>query len=463
MKNLTKNLTYSVVYQILILIIPFITSPYVSRVLGAGGLGLFSYSYSIALYFTYFILLGIANYGNREIANVQNKRHKRSVIFSELYTMQLCLGIIVVSIYIIYMIFLAQDKMSALIMTFCVISSIFDINWFFMGMELFKLTVIRNSIIKILSTIAIFVFVNTKSDVYTYIFIMSISTLISQLSLWTFLKKYVVYIKPKPKKVINHFKPNLKLFIPVIAVSVYKMLDKVMLGSMSTMSEVGYFENAEKIINMVDAPITAVGSVMLPRITANLSVGNKIQNDKYLYHTMKVVLFYSNAVMLGLILIGPNFSVLFFGQGFQKSGVLIQYLAITTIFLASGNVLRTQYLIPKKMDNIYINSAIIGAVGNFLLNLFLIPLLGAVGTVFGTIFAEVSVCIYQFFKIRKEIRLKRIIFYELIFFFIGLIMFFSVRLLPNFGSIIEQLVMEIVVGALIYLTVSFIFFKFYKG
>ena len=158
--NLKKNILFNFAYQILALILPFITAPYLSRTIGAEGVGVFSFSQSIALYFTYITLLGLSNYGNRAIAEVQDNENKRSKIFFEIYTMQLLAFIISVSLYIIYVLFFSVNKTAAVIMIGWVVSAAFDINWFFFGMELFKLTVVRNTLIKIISVICIFVFVH---------------------------------------------------------------------------------------------------------------------------------------------------------------------------------------------------------------------------------------------------------------------------------------------------------------
>lgn len=304
--------------------------------------------------------MGLTNYGNREIAAVQTDVEQRSVVFWELYILQILTGVIVILIYVLYAGFFAANKVAAMIMLMCVISAAFDINWFFMGMELFRLTVTRNAIIKILTAISIFIFVKEKNDGYVYIWIMSLGTLLSQLCLWTFIKKYVTWRKPTIKGIIRHILPNLKMFIPVISVSIYKIMDKIMLGAMSTMAQVGYYENAEKIINIAVAPITAIGVVMLPRITANISKNS--DENLYIDKSMMLVLLYSNAAAFGIYAVGKMFAIVFFGELFKQSGVLMQFLSVTIIFLGAGNVIRTQYLIPKKMDNIYIKSAMYGAI-----------------------------------------------------------------------------------------------------
>lgn len=454
MSSFKKNIAYNFIYQLLILILPFITAPYLARTIGAEGVGTYSFSQSMTLYFMYIVLLGLNNYGNRCIAVVQNDRKERSRVFWEIYFMQIITFIIGLIGYLIYIKWFAVDRIAANIMFIWFISSLFDINWFFFGMEQFKLTVIRNTIIKVLSVIAIFIFVSGKDNVYIYITIMAISALLSQLCLWAYLKKFIFFVRPTWKNILSHFKPNLILFIPVIAVSIYKIMDKVMLGYMSTMAEVGYYENAEKIINMVISLIVAIGTVMLPRMTVLVANGDKRKSREYIDNTMLIVQIYVNAALFGLIAISDKFCRVYFGNEFAKTGSIICYLAITVVFLGCGNVIRTQYLIPNKKDKIYINSAIIGAIVNIVVNLFLIPHLNSIGAAIGTVCAEFVVCAYQLFKSRHCVNIIKYLRNEAAFFIIGVIMFIAIRLLPSIDNIYISLIVDIIIGGVIYILLS---------
>lgn len=463
MANLKKNIAYNFTYQVLILILPFITAPYLSRVIGASGVGTYSFAYSVALYFTYFTLLGLNNYGNRTIASVQSNVEKRSRAFTEMYAMQILTFILSAIVYVLYVLFFSVDKVAATIMGILVLSSALDINWFFFGMELFKLTVTRNALIKVGTAICIFVFVKEKNDVYKYILIMALSVLLSQMCLWPFVKKYIHLSKPRFKDIKKHFKPNLILFVPVIAISLYKIMDKVMLGYMSTMSEVGFYENAEKIINIALTLINAVGTVMLPRMTALISQNNVKESRKYIDKSMLLVLAYSNAVMFGIFSVGNMFATVYYGDEFKRTGEIMVLLAVTVVFLGCGNVIRTQFLIPMKQDKAYIYSAVIGAAVNLIINSLLIPRYAAIGAAIGTIAAELCVLIYQLFYCRRELNLFKFAGYELVFCFFGLLMVALIKVLPDFGSSMINLMVSVIVGGGFYIVlVAFYLVKFQK-
>lgn len=450
MTNLKKNVVYNFIYQVLVLILPFITAPYISRVIGAGGIGTYSLAQSIAQYFTYFTLLGLINYGNRTIASVQDDIEKRSKAFSEIYVMQIICFVISIVVYVAYALFFSVDMKAASIMGIWVISALFDINWLFFGAEQFKLTIIRNATTKLLTVFCIFLFVKDQYDVYVYLLIMAIGALVSQVILWPFLKNFVHFTFPKFLDVRKHFKPNLILFVPVIAVSIYKIMDKVMLGYMCTTDELGYYENAEKIITMLLTLITAIGTVMLPRMTALISKNKLSESKEYIDKTMFWVTAYVNAAMFGLFVISEEFAVIYYGEEFKKTGIIMCYLAVTLIFVGCGNVIRTQFLIPQKRDMVYIYSAILGAMVNLFVNLALIPKYSSIGAAIGTICAEIAVYIFQVFSIRKEIAIFHYLKYELAFFIMGVVMYATIKAIPTLQGILFDIIVRIVVGIAIY-------------
>ena len=452
-----KNFIYNVLYQILILIIPLITMPYVSRTLGADGIGIYSYTYSIAYYFMIIAMLGLNNYGNRTIAKVRDNKEELSKQFCSIYAFQLISSLIMIVAYLIYIfVFDNQYKIIAIIQAMYVISSMFDINWFFFGIEKFKLTITRNTIIKVLSLILIFIFIKTPNDVWKYTVILAGSTLFSNIVLFSFLRKYIKLVKVSKKDVFKHFKPCLVLFLPVIAVSIYKIMDKIMLGSMSTVKEVGSYENAEKITQVPISIITALGTVMLPRVSNMLSNNQEEQVKKTISKTMPFIMFLTFPMILGLILISKEFSIIFLGNGFEKSGYLIQLLSITIVFLAWGNVIRTQYLIPKEMDKQYIISAFLGALVNFILNCIFIPIYQSVGACIGTIAAEFIVMFYQTFIVRKELPIKKYIIESLPFLLKALIMFVLTFIISKCitANGIYKLIVQVIFAGFIYLILN---------
>ncbi|WP_050614503.1 oligosaccharide flippase family protein [Bacillus testis] len=459
MPSLKKNLIYNISYQILIVLIPLIISPYISRVLGPSLIGVYSYSFSIANYFVIFAALGVSKYGSRSIAQVRNNKELLSRTFISIYTLQVAISFIVVVIYILYLIcYSGSNYKIALILIFLVISNIFDITWFFFGIEEFKITVTRNTIIKVATLLAIFLFVKSEDDFAAYTFIMAGGTLIGQISVFPFLRKRIYFIRPTLKEVLVHIKPNIVLFIPVLAISIFTMMDKLMLGLLSDMEELGYYENADKIISIPKSLIRALGVVMLSRISNLVAEGKANESKQYLSKTILYVAIIASALSFGLAAVGPVFAPVFWGSEFTECGEIITYLTPALIFSVLGNILRTQYLIPNQMDKEYTISSILAAVVNVVVNAMLIGRYGAMGAVIGTICAELTLMVYQIIIVSRKISIFSYYLNGYMFYIIGLMMFCFIRLIQSYMSInLLSLLVQIVVGGIFYIVASYIY------
>lgn len=452
MNQIKKNFLYNIMYQILVLIIPLITVPYVSRILGADGVGIHSYTYSISCYFMMIGMLGLNNYGNRSIAKVRDDKEKLSITFCSIYSLQFIVACLMLLIYIIYiLVWDISYKKIAMIQTMYVISSVFNINWFFFGLEKFKMTVTRNMIIKILSLVCILLFVNDSNDLWIYTAILSFSTLISEMALWPYIKKYVDLKRVRFVDIYKHLKPCLILFVPVIAVSVYKTMDKIMLGSLTSVIEVGYYENAVKIIDVPKCIMSALGTVMLPRMSNLLTNGNDDKGKIYIEKSLKFIMFMAFPISMGLIAVSSDFIPIFLGNDFYKTGILINYLSIALLFLTWANVIRTQYLIPKERDVDYITSVGLGAVVNLIMNIILIPKYSSVGACYGTIAAEFTVMAYQTFAVRNELDILKYIKEIIPFFIKSIIMFMCVYILKFIPiNTFTRIIIQVMIGIVIY-------------
>ncbi len=429
--NIKKNFFYQMVYQILILVLPFATSPYIARVIGAEGLGIYSYTSTIAYYFILFSMLGLSNYGNRIIAKVRDNREERNRVFSNLAGLHIIISMLVLFAYVYYAVVIAENHFFAMVQTAYVLSGLFDISWFYFGIEEFKFTVIRNVIVKVITVICVFTFVHTSAHLWIYCLIMALSNLFSQLILWIPLRRYVVLKKSCFQEMMRHLRPLLVLFIPAIAVSLYKYMDKVMIGALSSKAELGFYENAEKLVNMPLSIIAAFGTVMLPRMSNLAANHNRKEVSKYMKLSMNYVMCMAFAMAFGLAGIARNFAPLFWGEAFAKSGIIIIGLSITIPFISFANIIRTEYLIPFERDREYLISVICGAVVNLIINRFLIPSMGSIGATIGTVTAEILVCLVQIFCVRKELPIGQYIRNTAAYFLFGCIMLFVVHKIGN--------------------------------
>lgn len=464
MKSLSKNLSYQTLYQVLTIITPLITAPYLSRILGAKQLGVFSYTSSVVAYFTLFAMLGTVNYGAKVIASCSSNKKELSVSFFSIYAFQIFACLISMVAYICLVALTNQEyKFIAYIQALSVIACAANVNWFLFGLEEFAVVTIRNICIKIAEVASILLLVKTESDLAIYILIMLGSTLVSNLIAFVLIKKYVSLVRISWQDIKKHIKPNLMLFFPLLAISVYHIMDKTMLGAMSTYVESGYYYNSDKLINIPLCVINGVGVVMLPRVSNMIASGKHEEVLKLLKTSLEMIVAVGVAMSVGIASISNEFVPFFFGSGFDKCIFLTYVFAPILLIKGIVSTVRMQYLIPYGRDKEFLYSVCIGAVANLVLNLIFIPKYAALGAVIGTLGAEAIACITQLYNIRKEFDLRSYFVDSLVYIFLGVILFASVRLCALINVIAPvKIIVEITVGGLVYGALTFIYWYYKK-
>lgn len=422
--SVKSNIAYNSAYNVLTIIIPLILSPYLSRVLGAEGLGVYSFTLAVANYFKRISLLGMEKYGNRSIALVKENKIEKRKTFWGIYKVQFLCSLICLLVYILYLIFVDTRGLSSLLQGLFVLSSIFDVSWYYFGEENFKPIVIVLSVCKLGYLLLTFLLVRGKDAVNVYIALAALSYLCPNLLIFIRALTKEKYTKNTYSELVEILKGTLVLFVPVIAITIYKSMDKVMLGIMCDNSvENGLYENAEKILHVPIAVISAVSTVLMPRMTRLYKEKANEAAGRFIMSTMKYAAFISIASACGLSGISSIFSNVFWGNDFDRCAVLLKMFAISIPFMSFAEIIRTQFIIPNKQDRTYIIAVCIGAVVNMFVNALLIPQYGAKGAVIGTICAEASVCIYQALKVRYYLPIKVYVLEFIKYIPSGLIMF----------------------------------------
>lgn len=453
-KSIKKNYIYSVIYQLLTIITPLITAPHVSRKLGADGIGIYSFTASVVAYFTMVAALGTARYGQREISYSQNDIERRSSYFWKIEILS-CISTFICAIaYIIYILFNKANSDIYFVQIFSVIAVAADISWFFQGMEEFGRIIRRNVFFRFINIIFVFGAVKSKEDLIFYVAGLSTITLISNLSLWPSL--YGVIKKPTRDnlKFLDILPEVFTLFIPSVAISIYTVLDKIMIGIITDSAfENGYYEQSLKISRMIMAIVTSLGVVMVPRI-GHYFFEDKIDEVKqYMYKSYRFVWFAGIPLCFGLCGIASNFVPWFFGIGFDKVVPILQVSSFLILAVGINNVTGTQYLIPTKRQNLFTLTVVTGAAVNFVLNYFLIKRFQSVGAAVASVAAESVIAVYQLFIVRKELDGMEILKSSAKYLLSGLVMLVGIlcvgnTLTPSLG----HLIMLIIIGGILYIT-----------
>lgn len=450
-RKLAKNLFLSIAYNVLTVVVPFITAPYLGRTLGADMVGSYTYVLSIASYFLMFGLLGMRSYGNKIIARVRDSRLDRSKVFWEIYFMQAFTGLIAFIAYICYLFFWKNEfPIIALLMSMHVATAFLNVDWFSYGMEDFTSIAIRTSIIKLANLILVFSLVKEKSDFTTYCLIMSMEPIISVLSIWPTVKREIDFIPPKFGEVFSHLKGNILLFVPTIAASVYQTMDRIMIGGLASKSELAYYEYAEKITQVPMLLFTAMGALMLSRMSHVFAKDEKDALNTLAY-SMDFSFLIGSSCCFGLAAISYELVNIYYGPSFAPSGPILMALTPMILFYGWANVIRMQYVIPNDLNYIYISSTIAGAIVNLILNLIFIPRYKAVGATIGTLAAQFTVALVFTICVRKRIPVKALFIRELPVILIGAIMGSVVFTISKLHTIsLLWLIIDTLVGAFVF-------------
>lgn len=456
--KLKENYIYNLIYQILAIIIPFITTPYVSRTLGVTAIGDYSYTTGLVTYFGLIAATGTATFANREIAVHHEDLQQRSKLFWEIFLFRLISTMVAFVGYVIFILScLPQYRLLFIIQLCTFLSWILDVSWFCQGMENFKITAVRNTLVRIIATVAIFVFVKNPQDLVIYTFINCFAALLGNITMWAYVKKMIILVPRKKLHCFAHTKNIMQLFIPVIAVQIYTVLDKTMLGTFVNTTEVGYYTQADKIIQLATTVISSLISVLLPTMAALSNKDGMNELKKLLEKSLMFIFLLSIPMCIGCLLVIDEFVPFFFGKGYDPVSDIIRIQSILFIVVNIGRLFGTT-LVATGQQVKYTYAVISAAILNFVLNAVFLKFfnLGAIGVSISSVLAEFFAAVIQVYFMKELIVLKELAILFKRYLFPSIIMgcaIISIRTFIGIGII--QLFIQVIVGACLYIGILF--------
>lgn len=406
-KSIGINFIMNTVVQGSAYILPFVVTPYVSRILLPEGMGRISYATSIITYFIMFALLGVPTYGVRECAKVSSNIERLSQTVKQILIINLIMGILVyfaLGVFIKLPVELSVDKSLLLLMSPAIFLNIINIDWLYKGIERFSEIAVRNVIVRLLFIILIFVFVKKQEDYKIY----GVFTMLASygVGIWNFWgsRKYVDYkVKCNVRKIKEHLIPITVFFGMTVATTIYTNLDTVMLGIIRGNSETGIYDSAIKIKSILVSAVSALGIVLLPRVTQYINDNNIDKFKEICRHALNIVVVMSLSFVFFSELNAKNIILTFSGNKFEDSIPVLRYIVPTVFLIGVTNITGIQMLVPLGKERWVFFSEIMGAVVDFFFNMVFIPVLGAKGAALGTVIAELVVTIIQIYACRKYV------------------------------------------------------------
>ena len=447
-----KNYAYNLSYQLLVIILPIITTPYVTRVFSSADLGTYGYFNSIVTYFILLATLGVANYGTKEISGHRKDIRKN---FWGIYTLQFGATILSICLYILLCLSLSfMQNPVAYILGLSLVSKGMDISWLFQGLEDFRKITVRNITVKLVGVISIFLFVKSANDLYLYVFLLTIFELLGQFSMWWPAREFIGKPHFDWSYAKQHLKPVILLFLPQIAISLYVTLDRTMLGALASTKDVGIYDQALKLVNILLTLVTSLGSVMLPRVANLLSTGdhkavNKMHQMSFLIYNLVIF-----PIIAGMLIVNDDFVQFFLGQDFQDAKYAIAIMIFRMFFIGWTNIMGIQILIPHNKNKEFMISTTIPAIVSVGLNLLLLPKLGYIGAAIVSVLTEALVWAIQLYLTRNYLKEVPILASTVKIIGASALMYgvlFVVKTTVNITPVINVMVFAII-GAILYIS-----------
>lgn len=460
-KSIKRNAIYSVLGEFVTLVFPLITFPYASRILLPEGIGIVNFANSIISYFLIIASLGISIYGIRELAKLKDDKYAQTKFVKEMILINFVCSIIAYFLFLISLYLIPKFSECRNLLLICSLKIIvvtFSADWIFSAMEDFKYITIRALIFRIISIFYLFIFVKTPEDIGHYTFFGIFNTIGATFTNLIRINKYIdLRIKTKIE-IKKHLKPIFVFFAMTLVTSIYSVLDSSMLGFLSTNTELGYYSASTKLNHMVLSMLTAITTVLLPRLSMYIKENDMDSFNEISKKCSCVITILGIPIATGIFLLAKPFMLLLSGKAYIPAVPVMQLMTPIILIISIGSLVGVQILPALGKEKISLYSYIAGAVTNITLNAILIPKYGAIGAGIGTVFAELTVTLIEIIYVRKIIITKDLIisFFESII--SSAIMIIPILFILNrFENILIQIGLSFIAGVILYFVFMLIF------
>ncbi|MEJ6348762.1 oligosaccharide flippase family protein [Holzapfeliella sp. He02] len=460
MKKTLVNIFYNAVYQVFLVLIPMITVPYLSRTLGPTQNGVYSSVNFTIQFLMVFCAIAMSQIGTRAIAKIRakNDRKKLTEAFWGLWYVQALSSIAVIILTLLAVtIFKVEYQFYFYLQVPFLISAMFDISWFYQGLEEFGKVVLRNTAVKLSSVVLIFAFIKSQQDLWIYMLIMSVTTMLGSFVFWLSIKRYVDRPVKRFYQLRSVIVAVITLIIPQAATQIYNSLDKPILNFLNgSATQVGYYDYSQRISTILLGVITSITVVMMPKMASASKESQRVFLKKSLEITTFLAIIFTIIVMINT----KEFVPVFFSAQFEPMTMISYFATLRIIFLPIGEVFSNQFALANKRDKDYAIPVIIGAVLSIILNLILDKPYGAVGAMISLLTVEFVVCLLRIYIVRDAYDAKYVFKDFPKFAILAVVTFVIGSLLPNFVSqpYINMTIKSLIVSA-VYLVI-FVFMKF---
>ena len=462
MPSIKNNFFHNLLFLLSNILFPLVTFSYVSRILGPEGFGKIQFVVVFTQYFVMMAAVGIPIYGIREIAKVRHDKLLLSKLFSELIFINILTTIFVLGFYffIIFTFNWFHNDLNFYILGGLLVFACFStLDWFYNGVEQFRFISIRAITIKIIALIALFVFVRTKNDLIFYFLIIIFSTLGN--NIWNLIRiRKFIRIQFKQLNLRQHVPVLLTLFGTTVSISIYTLIDTLLLGFLADETSVGFYSAAVKINKMTIPLVIALGTVLIPRITQSIENKDYSLLQSLIDKSFSFIVLLGIPISFGLFVFAPEFILSLSGSEFSEAILTMQITAPLVILIGLGHLFGFQLLIPAGLEKKYLYATLAGMTISVILNLLLISSFKDKGTAIATVAGEILVTFISFYYVNKKMKLTiqwSLVLKSMIASLIFLPIAYLLRAYPM--DVVLRLLLAIVFSAFFYFIIQIYIFK----
>jgi O-antigen/teichoic acid export membrane protein len=410
MTQIKKNFFYNIILSVTQVLFPLITFSYVARVITPIGIGTVSLVESVCRYAMLISALGIPVYGVREVAKIKGDKILLSKLCSELLLIHFFATVLISIVYVV--IITCSEKLYFnlnyyLLGLLLIFSNVFVLEWYFQGIGDFKFITLRTLIVRILSTISVFFLVTKTSESFNFFLLIVLTNVINGIVNYWYVSKelsFNYFINYNQLK--KHLLPLFFIFSTTVSISIYVLLDTIMLGFLADEKAVGYYSMALKISKVPMLFVGALGLVLIPQLSFSFHKNDTGKFKMLINKSINFVITFSFPVIFFVLGVSNELILVFAGKQFLEASTTLKILSGVVLLIGFSNIFGLQILTPMGKDKYLTLSVLLGTITSLSLNFILIPLFKENGAATTNIIAETVVTIASLYFANKFIKLE---------------------------------------------------------
>lgn len=404
--SLKENFIMNILLTASSILFPLITFPYVSRILLPEGTGRVAFALSIISYFSMVASLGIPTYGIRACAQVRDDPEDLTQTVQEIFLINACMTLLVYVCYFFALLLVEQmrrDKALFLICGSTLFFNLIGIEWLYKGLEQYRYITLRSVGVKVVAVTLMLLLVRSRSDYLIYGVLTILASVGSNVLNFINARKFISLTPRRRYQLRRHLRPVFVFFALTVATTIYTNLDVAMLGFLTNDQQVGYYNAAVKIKDLLVSFVTALGAVLLPRISYYVKEGRMEEFSHLIQKAFDFIIFMAAPMGVYFLVMADRSILLASGPAYAGSVAPMKIIMPTILCIGLTNVIGMQMLVPTGKEKLVVASTCAGAATDVVLNLWLIPRYASSGAALGTLVAEIVVLLVQLWMIRKKL------------------------------------------------------------